>query len=106
MEQVDIVYKVIVDAAANDRMAEHLEFLARVNEKAASQLLDELMVDIKSLDSFPLRNPIFNRPYLPVGKYRYMISGKRYRIVYQVEGNSVYVDDIQDCRQDDDKNII
>ena len=40
------------------------------------------------------------------GKYRYMISCKRYRIVYQIDGNNVYVDDIQDCRQDDDKRII
>ena len=106
MEQVDIVYQVVVDAAANDRMAEHLELLARVSENAASGLLDELLADIKSLSTSPLRNPMYERPYLPSGKYRYMISGKRYRIVYQVEGDAVYVDDIQDCRQDDDKNIL
>ena len=106
MEQVDLVYQVIVAPAANDRMAEHLEFLARVSEYAASKLLDELIADIDSLHSSPLRNPMFNRPHLPSGKYRYMISGKRYRIVYQVEGDIVYVDDIQDCRQDDDKNIL
>jgi len=35
-----------------------------------------------------------------------MISAERYRIVYQVDGNFVFVDDIQDCRQADDKNII
>ena len=106
MEQADVVYQVIVDTAANDRMAEHLEFLARVSENAASGLLDELISDIKSLSSSPLRNPVFNRPHLPSVKYRYMISGKRYRIVYQVDGETVYVDDIQDCRQDDDKNIL
>ena len=106
MEQIDIVYQVIVDTAANDRMAEHLEFLARVSENAVTKLLDELLTDIKSLNSSPLRNPVYNRPHLPPGKYRYMLSGKRYRIVYQVEGNTVYVDDIQDCRQDDDKNIV
>ena len=92
-------YKVIVAPAANDRMDEHLEFLARVNEKAADRLLDELLASIRSLETFPYRNPVYNRPYLQLGKYRYMISAKRYRIVYQVDGDYVYVDDIEDCRQ-------
>jgi hypothetical protein len=35
-----------------------------------------------------------------------MISGKRYRIVYQIVGETVFVDDIQDCRQGDDKNSL
>ncbi|MCL2463309.1 MAG: hypothetical protein FWF44_11630 [Defluviitaleaceae bacterium] len=68
--------------------------------------LDGLLADIKSLEKFPFRNPVYNRPYLPIGKYRNMISAERYRIVYQVDGNFVFVDDIQDCRQADDKNII
>ena len=106
MEQTEKVYRVIVDPAANDRMAEHLEFLSRVSENAAAKLLDELITDIRSLDMLPHRNPVYNRPYLPLGKYRYMLSGKRYRIVYQIEGDFVFVDDIQDCRQDDDKSIL
>jgi|GEM_PF-6274365 len=35
---------------------------------------------------------------------RDMLSEKRYRIVYQVVGDCVFVDDIQDCRQDVDKS--
>ena len=106
MEPIDVVYQVIVDPAANDRMADYLEFLARVSENAASKLLDELISDIESLNTSPFRNPVFDRPYLPLGKYRYKLSCKRYRIVYQVEGDTVYIDDIQDCRQDDDRNIV
>jgi hypothetical protein len=37
---------------------------------------------------------------------RYKLFGKRYRIVLEIVGNAVYVYDIQDCRQDVDKNII
>ncbi len=36
----------------------------------------------------------------------YILSNKRYRIVYQVNGNQVFVDDIQDCRQGDDKSVL
>jgi mRNA-degrading endonuclease RelE of RelBE toxin-antitoxin system len=35
-----------------------------------------------------------------------MLSGKRYRIVYQIADDTIYVDDVQDCRQDDDKNLV
>ena len=40
------------------------------------------------------------------GKYRYLISCDRYRIVYQIEGQTVFVDDIQDCRQSDLNNLL
>jgi len=105
MENEEKVYQVIIDPAANDRMYEHFEFLARVSVTAANNLLAGLLSDINSLKKLPFRNPIYNRPYLPIGKYRYMMSNKRYRIVYQIDGGFVFVDDIQDCRQADDKNL-
>jgi mRNA-degrading endonuclease RelE of RelBE toxin-antitoxin system len=83
-------------------MFDHYEFLSRVSEKAAEKLLDGLLKDIHSLENMPYRNPIYDRPYLQRGKYRYMVSCGRYRIVYQIEGNTVFIDDIQDCRQSDD----
>ena len=106
MAHKELAYTVIVDPAANDRMYEHMEFLARVSESAAARLLDNLIKDIRSLESMPYRNPIYIRPFAPSGKYRYMISCKRYRIVYQIEKETVYVDDIQDCRQADTKNLL
>ena len=106
MEREHAVYKVIIDPAANDRMYDHFEFLARVSETAAYKLLDGLMNDIRSLERMPFRNPVYNRPYLKSGKYRYMISCDRYRIVYQIEQNKVFVDDIQDCRQSDSSSMI
>ena len=99
-------YTVVIDPAANDRMYDHFEFLARVSERASDKLLDGLIGDISSLEQMPYRNPVYDRPYLPKGKYRYMLSCKKYRIVYQIEGNNVFIDDIQDCRQDSDKNLL
>jgi plasmid stabilization system protein ParE len=99
-------YHVITDPAARYRMEEHLEFLARVNENAANRLADTLLKDIRSLEKSPKSYRFFEKPYLPEGKYRYLISGGRYRIIYQIVDETVFVDDIQDCRQDDDKNIV
>ena len=106
MASEEIIYNVIVAPAANDRMAEHFEFLARVSESAANRLLDGLVSDIGSLKKMPFRNPVYDRPYVQPLKYRYMISNKRYRIVYQIVNDTVFVDDIQDCRQNDDKDLL
>ncbi len=106
MKRDEKVYQVIIASDANDRMYDHFEFLARVSVDAANRLLDELLEDILKLRTDPFRYPVYNRPYLPVGKYHYMLSNKRYRIVYQVIDDQVFVDDIQDCQQDDDKSIL
>jgi len=106
MYNSDIEYMVIVDPAVNDRMHDHFEFLARVSESAAERLLDNLVADMHSLERMPYRNPIFNRPYLRSGKYRYMVSCERYIIVYQIVESMVFIDDIQDSRQADDKSLL
>jgi len=106
MYEVDKKYKVIVDPAVNDRMYDHFEFLARVNESAAERLLDQLATDMQSLECLPYRNPVFNRPYLKSGKYRYMVSCERYLIVYQIVDDTVFIDDVLDSRQSDDKSLL
>ena len=72
MTENKTVYKVIISPFANNRILEHFEFLARVSESAASKLLYRLTDDIKSLQKMPFRNPAYDRPYVPLLKYRYM----------------------------------
>jgi len=62
------VYLVIIAYDANDRMYEHFEFLARISVNAANRLLDGLLKDIRNLRTDPFRYPVYNRPYLSVGK--------------------------------------
>jgi uncharacterized protein YdaL len=99
-------YRVWVSPTVNDRMYDHFLFLAEVSETAARNLLIRLIKDIQSLEYMPQRNPYFERPYLEKAKYRYKLSYRRYRIVYQIIKDYVFVEDIQDCRQDDDKNLV
>ena len=106
MYEIDKEYTVIVDPAVNDRMYDHFEFLARVNESAAERLLDQLADDMQSLERLPYRNPVFNRSYLKIGKYRYMVSCEKYLIVYQIVDNTVFIDDIQDSRHSDNKSLL
>jgi mRNA-degrading endonuclease RelE of RelBE toxin-antitoxin system len=99
-------YHVNVSPSANDRASEHFEFMARVSVAAAERLLDTLIQDMHSLEINPNSCPPYDRPYLPKDKYRYKLSAKRYRIVFTVEDDIVFVDDIEDCRQDDDKSLL
>jgi mRNA-degrading endonuclease RelE of RelBE toxin-antitoxin system len=87
-------------------MYDHFTFLAQVSPSGAEKLLEVLTKDLKSLENNPHAYPYYNRPSPTPHKYRYVLSYSRYRIVYQVVNETVYVDDIQDCRQDDDKNLI
>lgn len=106
MTNEEKAYKVVIAPSANDRMAEHFEFLASVSVDAANRLLDELMEDIQSLERMPYRNPTYDRPYVQPGKYRYLICAKRYRIVYQIGADTVFIDDIHDSRQSDNKDML
>jgi hypothetical protein len=87
-------------------MYDHLAFLAQASPNAAEKLLETLIKDMKSLESNPHAYPYYYRPSSSPHRYRYVLSYSRYRIVYQIINDMVYVDDIQDCRQNDDKNII
>ncbi|MDR1735841.1 MAG: type II toxin-antitoxin system RelE/ParE family toxin [Oscillospiraceae bacterium] len=80
--------------------------MARVNLDAAERLLDGLVSDMRSLAFMPCRNPVYDRPFLSGMTYRYMLSCGRYRIVFQIEGRTVIIYDIQDCRQSDIKSIL
>jgi len=106
MEHRGKVYKIIIDPAANDRMYEHFEFLARIGADAANRLLKSLLADIRSLKTLPFGIRRTTARICPAGKYRDIIYNKRYRVIYQVDGDFVFVDDIQDCRQDEDKSML
>jgi plasmid stabilization system protein ParE len=95
-------YTVRVSPIAFDDLNRHFYFLARVSASAAERLKKTILKDIRSLDELPNRTPIYDRPYLPPGKYRYLLSAGRYRIVYQVNDKTVNVDYIEDCRQNNE----
>lgn len=93
-------YAVIISDEAAQMLVCHSRFLAQVSETAAFHLVAEFEENAKSLQEFPERNPWLDDPLIPKGKYRKILMAKRYMIVYQVRGDTVYVDAMVDCRQD------
>ena len=100
METEDKKYTVIISDKATEMMISHARFLAQVSEKAAENLVLEFTVAAKSLEQFPERNSWLSDPVLPINKYKKLLVGKRYLLIYQIKRGTVYVDFVVDCRQD------
>jgi len=93
-------YKVIVSDRARQMLAGHVQFLAQKSPTAARGTKNEFMEVIRSLSTMPERFPFLNAEFLPLNKYHKMFVEEWYLILYQVKGQTVYVDYIVDCRQD------
>lgn len=98
-------YKVKVAPVAYHDLNKHFYFLARVSKEAAVRLKSTLLADIRSLEKMPERGVPYERRGVTPGKYRYKLSARQYRIVYQITGNMVRVNGIEDCRQEQDSGL-
>ena len=103
--ETEKIYNVKVAPAAYRDINSHFYFLARVSESAAKRLKETILKDIRSLEKMPERNPPYERRGIPQGKYRYMISANRYRIVYYIIGTVVRVNGIEDCRMENTREF-
>ena len=100
MEIENRKYIVIISERASEMLVSHTRFLAQVSEQAAQNLIEQFKVSAKSLEDLPEQNPRLDVPAMPINKYRKLLPGKQYLLIYQIKGNVVYVDYIVDCRQD------
>ena len=99
-------YTISVDILVKFKMSNHVKFLANVSIPAAKRLREAYNTALKSLRSNPQRCPIYNASIYIEEELRYLLFSKRYRIVFEIVENNVYIYDVQDCRQDDDKNLV
>jgi plasmid stabilization system protein ParE len=99
-------YNVYVAPAAGDKMYAHIRFLGQASVSAAERLYDTLCAAIDELEYNPYGYPLYT-PQIPMSaSLHYKLCKKRYRFVFEIIDDTVYIYDIQDCRQDIDKNIV
>ena len=99
-------YNIQFTPASILKLASHIEFLAQINENAAMSLYDSYEEAKEFLKSTPEICPKYYPDIVIDANLKYKLFGSRYRIVFEIIENIVYVQDIQDCRQDTDKNLI
>ena len=93
-------YRVSISEDALSMLDRHAQFLANVSQSAAKKTVDQILSDIDSLSALPERYPFYDNPFIPGNQYRRMLSGKRYLILYEISEDTVFVDYILDCRQE------
>ena len=99
-----MAYSVHILSKANAKFEGHIEFLAQVSESAAEKLYDAFYNSQRKLSENPYLYPKYENK---AGfNLKYTIFSKRYRIVFEIIGNEVYIHDIQDCRQNTNQNLI
>ena len=98
-------YTVIVSQRADAMLVRHTRFLANVSISAAKGLVAEFGEVLDSLEENPFQFPVDTDYGLPEGTYRKALFGKRYKALFTVEGETVYLDAVLDCRQGNSKNL-
>jgi len=99
-------YSVKVDSAAYEKMYEHFRFLARISVLAAERLYAAYEEALRFLEYSPEICPSYISKNETDVDLKFKLFGKRYRIVFEIIDNAVYVYDVQDCRQDMDKSLV
>ncbi|MDR0883508.1 MAG: type II toxin-antitoxin system RelE/ParE family toxin [Oscillospiraceae bacterium] len=98
-------YTVRIAANVRQRVDAHIAFLARVSQSAALRLMDVLFADVADLAHSPHRFPIYESNKTQE-ELHWRLSAKRYRIVFSISDESVYIRDVQDCRQGDESRFV
>ena len=96
-------YTVIVSRRADEMLVRHARFLAQVRVSAAKRMTAEFAKVLDTLEQNPFQFLPETDFDLPDGAYRKALFSKWYKAVYSVSGNTVYLDAILDCRQDNSK---
>ena len=94
------IYKVVIQNPAIERLIQQTRFLAQVSETAAERLAAVFYKSANSLEMMPERCPWLTDPYIPEHKYRKLVFEKNYMLLFQVIGDSVFVDAVVDCRSE------
>lgn len=94
------VFSVVISEKSKKMLVSHTAFLAKVSPSAAEKLVSDFQQTALSLQHLPNRCPWLSGANSPMYRYRYILFDKRYMLIYQIIGKTVYIDYCIDCRQD------
>ncbi len=88
-------YDGIVSRKADEMLVSHVRFLAQVSIPAAKVLRNEFSTVLAILKDDPFQFQLEEDLGLPSEKYRRVVFAKRYKAIFSVCENKVFID----CRQ-------
>ena len=92
-------YRVIPAGRVDGMLLRHVEFLARVSVPAARRFRDDFAKLVRELEENPYQFPYELDMNLPAETYRKALFSGRYKALFLIEGRTVYLDAVLDCRQ-------
>lgn len=93
--------KVVWTDTARDELVLIYQYLLDNTSPAIARGLVEDILDVTQLEQFPQSGAIEANLKRLEGEYRYLVRGhSKYKVVYKVEGNAIYIVDVFDCRKD------
>ncbi|GAB6121168.1 type II toxin-antitoxin system RelE/ParE family toxin [Dysgonomonas termitidis] len=93
--------KVVWTTSARNELALIYQYLLDNTSVSIALNLIQDILDVSQLEQFPQSGAIESNLVKVIGEYRYLIRGRNnYKIIYRVEGDTVYIVDIFDCRKD------
>ena len=93
--------KVIWTDAARGELALIYQYLLDNTSPVIARGLIEDILDVMQLEQFPQSGAIEANLKRLEGEYRYLVRGhSRYKVVYKVVSDAVYIIDVFDCRKD------
>lgn len=98
-------YTVIVSKRADQMLVPHARFLAQVSPSAARKMVVGFSEILDALEKNPFQFPAEEDYNLPQGAYRKALFCKWYKVLFSVSGDTVYLDAVLDCRQDNETYI-
>lgn len=93
-------YKLVVSKRAAYQLRDHAAFAAQLGERVAQKLIDDYQEAAESLTYMPFRTPFLDSDVIPSEKYRKMLFGKWYLILYKVQDDTIHIEYVIDGRQD------
>jgi hypothetical protein len=96
-------YNVVLAQCADGMMIRHTKFLAQVSPGAARRLLAEFKRTTVRLEDDPYQFPYaddIDAPGIPSETYRKCLFFERYKALFVIEDDNVFIDAIIDCRQE------
>jgi len=96
-------YNVIVSERADRMLLSCTAFLTNVSIPAAKRLLRDYRKSIKVLAETPYQFPFaddLDVPGIPLETYRKCLFDDRYKAIFLIEDDDVFIDAVIDCRQE------
>lgn len=93
-------YTVVVSKRADEMLIRHARFLAQVRVSAARRMTAEFEKVLDTLEENPFQFPVETDYNLPDGAYQKALFSKWYKVIFSVSDDTVYLDAVLDCRQD------